>query len=210
MIVHLYAPLNESYTIVAPAQDGEWSSDYVSSPAGVDSEVSSGSGAFADCTNEWTEIGTSGVGTLLITAAERSADPTIVKISSSTEGVNFDLFVLSSVIPPVNVTKIEGVDATDQLTTYGGGSGSGGLTSEDVTDVLEAYGAAKTTDVSSAQSAIQADIAALENVSTGDISGALESYGAAKTTDVDSAESSIISSVESNLATIQTRSLIGL
>lgn len=49
--------------------------------AGQDSEVSLDGAAFTDCTNEATEIGTSGCGYLDLTAGEMNADSVIVKIT---------------------------------------------------------------------------------------------------------------------------------
>lgn len=49
--------------------------------AGQDSEVSLDGAAFADCTNEATEIGTSGCGYIDLTADEMNADSVIVKIT---------------------------------------------------------------------------------------------------------------------------------
>lgn len=49
--------------------------------AGADSEVSKDGGAFADCTNESTEIGASGCGFIDLTATEMNADAVILKIT---------------------------------------------------------------------------------------------------------------------------------
>lgn len=54
--------------------------------AGADSEVSLDGGAFADCTNEATEIGTSGCGYIDLTAAEMNADCVILKITVTNTG----------------------------------------------------------------------------------------------------------------------------
>lgn len=54
--------------------------------AGMDSEVSLDGGAFADCTNEATEIGTSGVGYIDLTAAEMNADTVILKVTVTNTG----------------------------------------------------------------------------------------------------------------------------
>ena len=54
--------------------------------AGMDSEVSLDGAAFADCTNEATEIGTSGVGYIDMTAAEMNADSVVLKITVTNTG----------------------------------------------------------------------------------------------------------------------------
>lgn len=53
---------------------------------GMDSEVSLDGGAFADCTNEATEIGTSGCGYIDLTAAEMNADSVILKVTVTNTG----------------------------------------------------------------------------------------------------------------------------
>jgi len=62
--------------------------------AGADSEESLDGGAFTDCTNEATEIGTSGIGFLDLTAAEMNADCTIIKITFTNTGVVTPVFYL--------------------------------------------------------------------------------------------------------------------
>lgn len=53
----------------------------VTSWAGADSEVSLDGGAFSDCTDEATEIGSSGCGYLDLTASETNADAVLLKIT---------------------------------------------------------------------------------------------------------------------------------
>jgi len=62
--------------------------------AGADSEESLDGGAFTDCTNEATEIGTSGIGFLDLTAAEMNADCTIIKITFTNTGAVTPVFYL--------------------------------------------------------------------------------------------------------------------
>src|SRR4051812_35313842 len=52
--------------------------------AGLDSEVSLDDGSFADCTNEATEIGSSGTYYLDIVQAEMNADVVAIQVKSST------------------------------------------------------------------------------------------------------------------------------
>lgn len=58
----------------------------ITSWTGADSEESLDGGAFSDCTNEATEIGTSGCGYLDLTAAEMNADAVLVKITVTNTG----------------------------------------------------------------------------------------------------------------------------
>lgn len=53
---------------------------------GMDSEVSLDGGSFADCTNEATEIGTSGTGYIDLTAAEMNADMVWLKVTITNTG----------------------------------------------------------------------------------------------------------------------------
>jgi len=54
--------------------------------AGQDSEVSLDGGSFADCTNEATEIGTTGCGYIDLTAAEMNADAVVLKVTVTNTG----------------------------------------------------------------------------------------------------------------------------
>lgn len=62
--------------------------------AGQDSEVSLDGGSFADCTNEATEIGTSGCGYIELTSSEMNADCVVLKISVTNSGAVPLVFVL--------------------------------------------------------------------------------------------------------------------
>ena len=56
----------------------------VSSATGLDSEVSKDGGSFNDCTNEATEIGTSGIYYLDLTSTEMNADTVTVNVKTTT------------------------------------------------------------------------------------------------------------------------------
>lgn len=58
----------------------------VSGVAGFDSEISKDGGAFADCTNEAVELGTSGIYALVLTAAEMNADLVVVRVKTTVMG----------------------------------------------------------------------------------------------------------------------------
>ena len=94
MVIELKAIKGMALTVAYPACDGEWSSQYVTAPAALDSEISKDKENFVDCYNEWTEIQTSGIGTLALTATEMTADLVVVKTTSSTAGINFPLIVI--------------------------------------------------------------------------------------------------------------------
>lgn len=54
--------------------------------AGMDSEVSLDGASFSDCTNEATEIGTSGCGYIDLTSSEMNADCVILKVTVTNTG----------------------------------------------------------------------------------------------------------------------------
>ena len=106
MIIHIRAPKNAAYVLVTPVYDGEWSSSYVSTAAGLDSEHSNDKGAFSDMDNELAEI-SSGVYSLDITAAEMNADLVVVKMTSTTAGANIPLHVIHTFTEPLDDTNVE-------------------------------------------------------------------------------------------------------
>ncbi len=70
--------------VVFPILDAD--GDPVTGATGLDSEVSLNGDAFADCTNEATEIGSTGMYYLLLTSAEMQADVVTVIVKTSTVG----------------------------------------------------------------------------------------------------------------------------
>jgi hypothetical protein len=68
--------------------------DLVTGAAGLDSEVSKDGGAFADCTNEATEIGSSGIYYLDLTSTEMNADAVCVIVKTSTSGAKTTPIIL--------------------------------------------------------------------------------------------------------------------
>lgn len=72
---------NAAFRAYLPIFDAD--GDLVSAATGLDSEVSKDGGAFADCTNEATEIGTSGMYYLDLTAAEMNADAVVIVVKST-------------------------------------------------------------------------------------------------------------------------------
>jgi hypothetical protein len=75
---------NTAFRVYFPILDAD--GDPVSAAAGLDSEVSIDGGAFADCVSEATEIGTSGLYYLDLTAGEMNGDAVIIRIQTSTSG----------------------------------------------------------------------------------------------------------------------------
>ncbi len=68
--------------------------DPVSGATGLDTEISQDGAAFADATNEATEIGSSGWYTLDLTAAEMDANTVAIDVASSTAGARRVLLTL--------------------------------------------------------------------------------------------------------------------
>ena len=68
--------------------------DLVTGAADLDSEVSKDGGAFADCTNEATEIGSSGIYYLDLTSTEMNADAVCVIVKTSTVGAKTTPIIL--------------------------------------------------------------------------------------------------------------------
>lgn len=73
---------NTAFRVTFPILDNTGAP--VTGAAGLDSEVSKDGGAFADCTNEATEIGTSGIYYLDLTSTEMNADTVAVQVKTST------------------------------------------------------------------------------------------------------------------------------
>lgn len=84
---------NTAYRVYFPILDAD--GDLVTGAAGLDSEVSKDAGAFADCTNEATEIATSsGMYYLDLTSTEMNADAVCVIVKTSTSGAKTTPIVL--------------------------------------------------------------------------------------------------------------------
>lgn len=77
----LFPQKNVAFRVTFPLLDAD--GDLVSSPISLDSEVSKDGGAFADCTNEATEIGSSGIFFLDLTSTEMNADTVAVIVKSA-------------------------------------------------------------------------------------------------------------------------------
>ena len=75
---------NTAFILYLTIRDAD--GDLVSAAATLDSEVSIDGAAFADATNEATEIGTTGIYSLSLTATEMNGDAIIVQTKTSTAG----------------------------------------------------------------------------------------------------------------------------
>jgi len=75
---------NTAFTLALVIRDAD--GDPVTGATALDSERSLDGAAFGDCTNEATEIGTTGIYTLALTEAEMNADLVVVQTKTSTSG----------------------------------------------------------------------------------------------------------------------------
>lgn len=111
---------NQAYRVTFPIFDAD--GDPVSGAAALDSEVSKDAGAFADCTNEATEIGTSGVYYLDLTSTEMNADTVAVRVQTSTSGAKTTVIILYP------------QETADLVVTVGANNDKTGYTASTVTD----------------------------------------------------------------------------
>ena len=121
-MVQMGATKNTALTITSPVFDAEWSDVYVTSAAGLDSEISKDGGSFTDCDNELTEIDSTGVYTLSLTQTEMNADRVIIKMTSTTVAAKIPLFVIQTPVTDTNVISIANdvitAAAHDESTSY--------------------------------------------------------------------------------------------
>lgn len=82
---------NAAVKIAFPILDAD--GDPVSGAAGLDSEYSLDGGSFSDCSNEAVEIGSSGIYTLSLIAAETNGDLVVIQIKTSTSGAKTTVLV---------------------------------------------------------------------------------------------------------------------
>lgn len=120
------------------------SNNLVTGATGLDSEVSKDGGSFTDCTNEATEIGSTGIYYLDITSSEFTADQVVVQVKSSGKTVVL-IYNLGGNID-VNVTKYGGSNGTfssgrpEVNTTHWAGTAVGSTTVR--ADIINIAGAA--------------------------------------------------------------------
>lgn len=82
---------NVAFRATFPIIDSD--GDLVTGAASLDSEVSLDGAAFADCTNEATEIGSSGIYTLDLVQAEMNADTVAVIVKTGTAGAKTTVLI---------------------------------------------------------------------------------------------------------------------
>ena len=75
---------NAAWRVTFPIFDAD--GDTVTGATALDSEISKDGGAFADCTNEATEIGSSGIYYLDLTSTEMNADTVAIQVKTSSSG----------------------------------------------------------------------------------------------------------------------------
>lgn len=83
---------NTAARVYFPILDAD--GDLVSGAASLDSEVSLDGAAFADCTSEATEVGTTGIYYLDLTASEMNADAVVLQVKTATSGAKTTVIVM--------------------------------------------------------------------------------------------------------------------
>ncbi len=104
---------NVAYRVYFPIFDNTGA--LVTSAAGLDSEVSKDGASFADCTNEATEIGSSGTYYLDLTSTEMNADAVVVIVKTSTTDAK---------TTPIFLYPEEAGDIRVNVTAFGGTAGT--------------------------------------------------------------------------------------
>ncbi len=99
---------NNAYRISFPILDSD--GDLVSGATGLDSEISKDGAAQIDCTNEATEIGTSGMYYLDLTSTEMNADTAVIIIKTTTSGAKTTPIVLYPVTRTDTISEISGTE----------------------------------------------------------------------------------------------------
>lgn len=101
---------NAAFDLYVALRDAD--GDPITGATGLDSERSLDGAAFADCTNEATEIGTTGIYKLALTNTEMNTDVTIVQIKSTSTGYKTVVITLYT----AESTWDEGIDVKAALT----------------------------------------------------------------------------------------------
>jgi len=105
MLLTLRQKKNTALTLVFPLTDAD--GQPITGAAALDSEKSQDGGAFADCTNETAEIGTTGWYALTLTAAELNYGVVSVQIQTSTAGIMPMAFMVSTYTEPLDDANTE-------------------------------------------------------------------------------------------------------
>jgi hypothetical protein len=185
---------NVAFRVTFPILDAD--GDLVTGATSPDSEVSKDGGAFADCTNEATEIATnSGMYYLDLTSTEMNAD-TVAVIVKSGNGKTTSLVMYPE----------EAGDIRVNVTAYGGTAGtfSGGRPEVNTTHAAgTAWGSGAITAAAIATGAIDADAIADNAIDSGAIAdGAITAAKIATgAIDADAIAADAVTEIQSGLAT---------
>ncbi len=80
-----------AWRVTFPILDAD--GDPVTGATALDSEISKDGGAFADCTNEATEIGSSGIYYLDLTSTEMGADTVAIRVQTTSSGAKTTILI---------------------------------------------------------------------------------------------------------------------
>lgn len=105
MVLMVRAKKNTALTVVFPLADSD--GQPITGAAGLDSEYSHDGSAFGDCTNEATEIGSTGWYTLALEAAELNYAYVAVRVQTSTAGIMPCHILLQTYEEPLDVANTE-------------------------------------------------------------------------------------------------------
>ena len=111
---------NTDTRVVFPIQKTDGT--FITGATGLDSEFAlngahgAGAPSFGDCTHEATEIGTTGLYYLDVSAAELNDDyGSVIQVKSSSTGAVVQVLLFRTQVDDVNTTLVEGGDATDAI-----------------------------------------------------------------------------------------------
>ena len=112
-LIVLHHPASTELILEARVTDAEESPVIITSAAALDTQLDQDGGGFGAATNEWTEIGATGVYRLTITAAERGTYTTLfINSITSTAGAKLPQFlILQDELGKANV-ELAGIPTT--------------------------------------------------------------------------------------------------
>jgi hypothetical protein len=199
---------NAALRITFPIFDAD--GDLVTGATGLDSEVSKDAAAFADCTNEATEIGATGMYYLDLTASEMDADTVTVIVKTSTSGAKTTPIVLYTAARSVNdlaypTTSGRSIDVTD--------AGEVGIDLDNAAGTLDAaqfgadaFTAAKfASDVGAEIAAAVWDLATAGHVTAGTFGAQVKTLLDAIAAYIDTEVASILAAVDTEVAAIKAK-----
>lgn len=105
MLIPLRHKKNTALTLVFPLADSD--GQPITGAAGLDSEKSQDGGSFADCTNEASEIDSTGWYSLTLTAAELNYSTIAIRVQSSTDGIMPLAFMATTFTEPLDDANTE-------------------------------------------------------------------------------------------------------